>query len=255
MLQQTQVERVRPYYEAWVARWPDAASLAATPVAEVIRAWGGLGYNRRAVHLHRAAVAVAAGHGGVFPGDVEGLRRLPGVGGYTARAVASFAFELPAAPVETNIGRVLARVVMGAPLPRGVPPAMLQRAADAALAGLGGEAIRHQNLALMDLGALLCLPRQPRCLACPLAPGCSWRRAGMPSPGERPPPAVPFERTARFARGRVVAALREHGALAEETLVEMLPAPHRAALPGYLAALAKDGLIERCSAGWRLAHG
>jgi A/G-specific adenine glycosylase len=203
MLQQTQAARVVPYYERFLACFPDPAACAAAPAAEVLRVWSGLGYNRRALALHRAAAAIAAEG---WPEDLEGL---PGVGPYTAAAVASFAFGAPVVAVDTNVRRVLARTGLRVDAPA---PAL--------------------NQALMELGATVCTARAPRCGACPLEAGCD----GPEDPAPRSEGRPRFEDTDRFVRGRVVAALAAGAALPE---VE--PERLRRALDG----LERDGLIER----------
>ncbi len=205
MLQQTQVARVVPAWRAFVERFPAPPALAAATAGDAIVAWHGLGYNRRAVRLHAAAVAVTRDHAGAVPPDLAALRVLPGVGGYTARAVAAFAHDLPAAPVDTNVARVLSRAVAGTPL----SAAGAQRLADACVVpGRPGD----WGQALMDLGATVCTARTPRCDACPLRSGCAWRRDGGPDPAagnaHRGRPQGVFEGSARQRRGRLVAALR-----------------------------------------------
>ncbi len=218
MLQQTQVARVVPRYEAWVERWPTAAALAAAPLADVLRAWVGLGYNRRAVRL-REACAVVAAHG--WP---EHLETLPGVGPYTAAAVGSFAFDRQVVAVDTNVRRVFARA--GALTP---PP--------------GGAATFNQ--ATMELGATVCRPRRPRCDACPLA--CGWSpppATPSPPPARARAPAPRWEETDRWVRGRVVAALA--GA-------EPWPAGvGEERLERALAGLERDGLVVRAGGRPRL---
>lgn len=207
MLQQTQVARVVPRYEAFVARWPTPAACVASPAAEVVEAWAGLGYNRRALNLHRCAVAAVADHGGGLPRDLGALLALPGVGPYTARAVLAFAFELDHVGVlDTNVARVLARRT-GRPLER----TEAQQAADRAVPVGRSWA---WNQALLDLGATICTARAPRCEACPVRDGCAWAAAGTPAPD----PAVGsagvsgrqsrFEGSDRQGRGRLVDALR-----------------------------------------------
>jgi A/G-specific adenine glycosylase len=252
MLQQTQVERVIPSWEGWLGRWPDVRALAAASPADVLRAWAGLGYNRRGLHLHRMAQAVAPL--GQVPVDVDALRALPGVGPYTARAVASFAGGVPVAVVETNVGRVLARTVHGVALRADVRPAVLQATADALLPE-DGMAARDHNLALMDLGAMVCTSRAPACLRCPLTAGCAWRAAGAPPSAAAKAPAGRFEDTRRFARGRIVDALRGRDVLSEAQLKALLPAAHAVRLEEYLAGLEADGLVERVAGGWALPGG
>ena len=251
MLQQTQVERVRPYYLAWLERWPTVAALAAASPSDAIRAWSGLGYNRRALNLHRAAVAIVDRHYSVVPLSREALRALPGVGAYTAAAVASFAASNRVAVVDTNIGRVVARSVLGAENAAATTVSALNAAAEALLPQDGEEARRH-NLALMDLGALVCRSRAPICEACPFAKACAWRAAGSPSRQANSTRAPAFQTTARFARGRIIAALSAQPSATEAALAEALPHGHRKSLPAYLAALESEGLIERHGAHWRL---
>jgi A/G-specific adenine glycosylase len=203
MLQQTQVPRVVPRYPAFMEQFPTAAATAAVPVAEVVRAWAGLGYNRRAVGLHRAAVAVVERHGGVVPGTLAELLALPGVGPYTARAVLAFAYEADVGVVEVNTARVLARAVAGSP----VSGKEAQALADAVVPTARGWA---WNQAMVDLGATVCTRSTPSCDQCPLRPSCRWALTGRPPPD----PAAPAGRQSRFAgsdrqgRGRLVDALR-----------------------------------------------
>jgi A/G-specific adenine glycosylase len=214
MLQQTPVARVVPRYEAWLRRWPTAAALAAATRTEVLREWVGLGYNRRALALHAAATAVAR------DGWPDDLRGLPGVGPYTAAAVAAFAFGAQVAAVDTNVRRVAAR------LGRGEPAALLAPGRAGAF-----------NQAMMELGATVCAARAPRCGDCPVARWCaSAGRPGGP-PIEPRRPAARFEDTNRWVRGRVVAALAAgHGLPADI-------APER--LATALRGLERDGLIRR----------
>lgn len=251
MLQQTQVERVRPYYQRWLERWPTLADLAAADTADVIREWSGLGYNRRAVHLQRAAQAAIEVHEGQLPRLVDELRTLPGVGPYTAAAVASFAFEQDVAVVDTNIARALARVRFGVATAKQVTARAIGEEAEALLPADG---VRDHNLALMDLGATVCVSRQPACEPCPVARSCNWRAVGRPeAPVYRRVPTPRFEETARFARGRIVKALRqsERGMPAPD-LAALLPPRHAARIERYLGALAADGLVQQDGDRWRL---
>ncbi len=225
MLQQTQVARVVPYYEAFLARFPSERALADAPAADVLRLWSGLGYNRRALAL-QAAVRVVADAG--WPRDVEGLRALPGVGPYTAAAVASFAFGVQAAAVDTNVRRVVERLDR-----RRRRPSELGRRADALLPP---GAAADWNQALMELGATVCTARAPACESCPAAACRSRGRTlleGVRRTGER----IRFEDTDRFVRGRIVAAL----ALGEPLPSGLEPARFERALAG----LARDGLVVR----------
>lgn len=198
MLQQTQVPRVVPKYHAFLERFPSASVCAASPVADVVREWAGLGYNRRAINLHRAAVAVVDRHGGVFPDDLGSLMALPGVGPYTARAVLTFAFGRDVGIVESNTGRVLARVA-GRPL--SLPQA--QRLADELVPEGDGWA---WNQAMIDLGATVCLRRTPKCGECPVAIHCRWR--GGPDPAAPATKQSTFAGSDRQGRGRLVDAMR-----------------------------------------------
>lgn len=236
MLQQTQVARVIPRYEAWLARWPNVHALAGAPVAEVVRAWVGLGYNRRALRLRECAQVVARDG---WPPDAAGLRALPGVGPYTAAAVASFAFGEAVPAVDVNHARVVARI---AGLDDASPRAVAERAA-ALLPSARAAAWNH---ALMDLGATICRARSAACGVCPARSGCaSADRVRVPARGGADRPrTVRFEDTDRYVRGRVVAALAEGSALPTDVGVERL---ERA-----LAGLARDGLVVRDARGVRL---
>lgn len=207
MLQQTQVERVLPRFAEWMHRWPRPSLLAAEAPGEAVRAWDRLGYPRRALWLHRAAVEIAEQHADRVPGDVETLLALTGVGPYTARAVAVFAFGERHPVVDTNTRRVLARVVHGR------AAAGMPQASDlddmAALLPESRTDAAHVNAAAMELGATVCTARAPRCGACPIASWCEWRGAGYPdnAPKRRPRQAR-FEGSDRQVRGRIMALLR-----------------------------------------------
>jgi A/G-specific adenine glycosylase len=203
MLQQTQAGRVVDPYLRFVSRFPTPAACAEAGAADVLRAWAGLGYNRRAVRLHRAAVAMVHQHGGDVPADLGALRALPGVGEYTARAVLVFAFEVPIGLVDTNVARVLARAVAGRQLDR----VESQRLADRLVHPQ--EPWRYTQT-MFDIGARVCTARRPACGDCPLRRRCRWARSGRPVPD----PAGGTRRQAAFAgsdrqgRGRLVDALR-----------------------------------------------
>lgn len=210
MLQQTQVERVLPRWTAWIERWPAPSALAAEEPGEAVRAWDRLGYPRRALWLHRAAVEIAERHGDRVPADVDALLALTGVGPYTARAVAAFAFGERHPVVDTNTRRVLARAVHGraaAGMPRPGDLAEME----ALLPDDPAEAARF-NAAAMELGAVVCTARAPRCAECPIARWCEWRGAGYPdnAPEKRPRQAR-FEGSDRQVRGRIMALLRRSG--------------------------------------------
>ncbi|HKF79111.1 MAG TPA: A/G-specific adenine glycosylase [Candidatus Dormibacteraeota bacterium] len=198
MLQQTQVARVSPRYEAFLTRFPTPAHCSAVTAAEVIRLWAGLGYNRRALNLHRMARAAVACHGGRLPDTLPELLALPGVGPYTARAVLVFAFERDVAVLDVNARRTLSRA-LGRPVRQADADALVP-------AGRGWE----WNQAVLDLGATACRPR-PRCSACPLSGGaCAWHAAGRPEPDPwlRPVPQSRFAGSRRQGRGLLVQALR-----------------------------------------------
>lgn len=211
MLQQTPVARVEPVWRDWMERWPAPSSLAAAPRADVLRAWGKLGYPRRAIRLHDAAAAIAEQHGDAVPSDVEALEALPGVGSYTARAVAAFGFGLRAAVVDTNVRRVVARAVHG----QGDAGPARTRAdladVDALLPDDDAEAA-VVSAGLMELGAVVCTARSPRCADCPVAARCAWVAAGRPAYDGPRKPVQGFAGTDRQVRGRLMDVLRTaHG--------------------------------------------
>jgi A/G-specific adenine glycosylase len=206
MLQQTPVARVVPAYEAWLDRWPTPGALAADPPGEAVRMWGRLGYPRRALRLHAACTTVVERYGGELPTTVPELLTLPGVGDYTARAVAVFALQQRHAVVDTNVRRVVARLI------EGVADALVTRR-DLALvesllpaqAGTAAEA----SIALMELGALLCTARTPGCVACPLRQSCAWQARGAPELAEPVRRPQGYAGTDRQVRGRLLAVLRD----------------------------------------------
>jgi A/G-specific adenine glycosylase len=237
MLQQTPVVRVIPRLTEWLGRWPTPASLAAATPGDAVRAWERLGYPRRALNLHAAAVAITEQHGGVVPQEVADLLALPGVGQYTARAVAAFAYGRRHPVVDTNVRRVLARAVEG----RGEagPPSTVRdlSAMEAQLPQDPTDA-RVFNAAVMELGAVVCTARSPHCEACPIASRCAWRAAGYPAyDGARRAVQKRYEGSDRQVRGVILGALR-----ATRT---PLPATELAALwPDDLQlARALDGLL------------
>jgi A/G-specific adenine glycosylase len=217
MLQQTQVARVVPRYHQFLERFPTVGVCAESGVGAVVEEWAGLGYNRRAVNLHRAALRVVEVHGGVLPEDLDELLALPGVGPYTARAVLAFACERDAAVVDTNVGRVLARQIG-----ERLTPARAQAAADAILPS--GQSWAW-NQAMLDLGALVCTKRTPRCEQCPVSASCAWFLAGSPAPD----PALGsagvsagqsrFEGSFRQGRARLLDVLRTGAVVAPVQLV------------------------------------
>ncbi|MGN6161410.1 MAG: A/G-specific adenine glycosylase [Marmoricola sp.] len=248
MLQQTPVSRVLPVYESWMRIWPTPQDLAAEAPGEAVRAWGRLGYPRRALRLHASAVAICEQHGGQVPSDIDALRALPGIGDYTAAAVASFAFGQSHPVLDTNVRRVFERVLGG----REFPPASLtkaerQRAADL----LPAERAATWSVAVMELGALVCTATSPRCADCPLAQVCAWRLAGRPAHDGAPRKAQTYAGTDRQCRGRLLAVLRDApGTVNAAALVKAwsLDAQRDRAL----ASLIADGLVVQEGDRYRL---
>ena len=242
MLQQTPVSRVRPAYEAWLARWPAPAALAADAPAEAVRAWDRLGYPRRALRLHACAVAIRDRFGGDVPAEVDELLTLPGVGAYTARAVAAFAFGRRAPVVDTNVRRVVARVVDGQGA-AGPPSTTRDLAAVEALLPPEPATAARFSVAVMELGALVCVARRPRCEQCPVAASCAWRAAGYPAydgPTVRP---QRFAGTDRQVRGLLMAVLREaSGPVAQPRLDAVWGDPVQR--QRALDSLVVDGLVD-----------
>jgi A/G-specific adenine glycosylase len=242
MLQQTPVARVIPRLTQWLERWPTPASLAAAPAGDAVRAWERLGYPRRALNLHAAAVAITRNHGGIVPADVDELLALPGVGAYTARAVAAFAYGVRCPVVDTNVRRVLARAIDGN---AEAAPASTRRDLEAMNAQLPANptAARTFNAAVMELGAVVCTARSPRCDECPIADQCAWRSDGYPSyTGAKRATQKRYEGSDRQVRGVLLAALREaRGALPSNQLDALWPdaAQRGRALDGLLL----DGLV------------
>jgi A/G-specific adenine glycosylase len=255
MAQQTQIGRAAEYWERWMLRFPTLAALADASPGDVLREWGGLGYNRRAISLQRAARAIITEHGGTVPDSVEALERLPGIGPYTARAVAAIAFGRPVAAVDTNVRRVISRVTTSEGV---LAPRDLQSLADGAVPKERAKAWTH---ALMDVGATFCRPRRPRCDLCPALAWCRYaagpealrtRRdtsrsdAGVPG---QPPRTRPFPATTRWLRGRVLDRLRgaPDGAWVEFSAAIGDHGP--AAVAEALSAMSGDGLVELDAGG------
>ncbi len=241
MAQQTQVARVEDAWRRFLAAYPTPAALAAASPADVIRAWQGMGYDRRALNLRRAAIAIRDDHGGHVPDEVEALDALPGIGPYTARAVAAIAFGCPVGPLDTNVRRVLRRVLAldGEPAGRA-----FQATADASVDRARPGDWTH---AMMDVGATLCRPRSTRCAECPLRPWCaSADRAPEPTWPSRPGrPVPPFASTSRWLRGRIVDRLRAAPDGDWTFLGDPIGSHDHAAVAAALVALARDGVIER----------
>ncbi|ADG90104.1 A/G-specific adenine glycosylase [Thermobispora bispora] len=238
MLQQTPVVRVLPAWTEWMARWPTPEALAKEPPGEAVRQWGRLGYPRRALNLHACAKVITAEHGGRVPSTYAELRALPGVGDYTAAAVASFAFGGRHAVLDTNVRRVLARAIRGEEHPPRATTAAERRLAESLVPEV--EAPRWA-VAVMELGALVCTARAPRCEACPIAGQCAWRLAGRP--------AGPVRRGQRYAgtdrqcRGRLLAVLREADGPVPKSALDAVW-PDQAQRERALDSLLDDGLAE-----------
>jgi A/G-specific adenine glycosylase len=235
MSQQTGIERVGPMWRRFIDRWPSPASLAEAGTQELLAAWAGLGYNRRALALREAARAIVADHGGCVPASVAQLEALPGIGPYTARAVAAAGFGVPVAPLDVNVRRVVTRVLGAEPSSPG-----LQATAD-------GLVSRRQPGrwfdAVMDLASGTCTPRAPRCAACPLAQMCASRGAVVVAV-ERRPGAVPFPSTTRWLRGRLVAAATMAPAEAWVPLPERLGFHDRDAIRAAARGLELEGFVD-----------
>jgi A/G-specific adenine glycosylase len=270
MLQQTPVVRVLPVWKEWLRRWPGPADLAREPAGEAVRAWGRLGYPRRALRLHAAAVAIGANHGGKVPGTYPDLLELPGVGSYTAAAVAAFAFGRRETVVDTNIRRVHARLFSGAALPSQALTAAEMRLAAQSLPDDVGSSVRW-NASVMELGALVCTARSPKCRECPVSGSCAWLEAGEPPPTYTPK-GQSWHGTDRQVRGAVMAVLRVAESPVAPELFQRAPAdlgfePGGIGLPlaalhrlnsapeqleRALAGLLDDGLAELHPAGFQL---
>ncbi|MFE0193148.1 A/G-specific adenine glycosylase [Streptomyces sp. NPDC058989] len=247
MLQQTPVSRVLPVYEQWLARWPRPADLAAEAPGEAVRAWGRLGYPRRALRLHAAASAIQERHGGDVPREHGQLLALPGVGEYTAAAVASFAYGQRHAVLDTNVRRVFARAVAGRQYPPNATTAAERKLARQLLPDDERLAARWAA-ATMELGALLCTARTPECHRCPIAAQCAWRLAGSPAHDGPPRRTQTYAGTDRQVRGKLLAVLREAVTPVPQQVLDAVwdePVQRARALDG----LVSDGLVEPLGGG------
>jgi A/G-specific adenine glycosylase len=247
MLQQTPVGRVLPIWTEWMARWPAPGDLAAEPSGAAVRAWGRLGYPRRALRLHESARAIVDRHGGQVPSSYDALRALPGIGSYTAAAVASFAYQQRHAVLDTNVRRVLARLVEGKEY-----PAKAQTAAEVKLAESllppGPPVAARWSVAMMELGALVCTARTPRCVDCPVAGSCAWRLAGRPAHDGPPRRGQTYAGTDRQCRGRLLAVLRDAPGPVDQTAFDIVwsdAVQRERALDGLIA----DGLVASLADG------
>ena len=250
MLQQTPVERVRGPWQAWMERWPTPASLAAAAPGDAVRAWGRLGYPRRALRLHQAAQMIMNDFDGQVPQDREALLRLPGVGSYTAAAIGSFAYGRREIVLDTNVRRLLARLVHGVAFPNSASTER-ERALAEELAPRNPQRAARWAIASMELGALLCRARNPSCDDCPVATLCAWRQAGYPVWNGAPRHGQTYVGTDRQCRGALLAVLRS----SEE------PVTGRALAEAWqdlgqrdraLASLIADGLVVAIGNRWSL---
>jgi A/G-specific adenine glycosylase len=245
MLQQTPVARVLPAYDGWIARWPTPGSLALEPPGEAVRMWGRLGYPRRALRLHQAAVAIEDRFDGIVPADYDDLLSLPGIGDYTAAAVATFAYRRRHVVLDTNVRRLLGRIVAGVEYPPNHLTTAERQRAEAVLPD-DPETAARWSVATMELGALLCTARAPRCGACPVRDQCSWRLAGYPDHDGPPRRGQSYAGTDRQVRGRILALLREAETAVTINDVDRVwdePVQRERAL----ASLVDDGLVVRTS--------
>ncbi|MFC0316535.1 A/G-specific adenine glycosylase [Gordonia phosphorivorans] len=252
MLQQTPVARVVDPWQEWVRRWPVPSAMAAEPAGEVLRAWGKLGYPRRALRLHDCAKVLAAQHDDRVPDDVDVLLGLPGVGDYTARAVACFAYGQAVPVVDTNVRRVIARAVHGQEQP-GNPSRRDLADAEALLPrdddGAPTAAAPIFSAALMELGALVCTARNPACEQCPIVDRCRWVARGRPSYSGPPRRTQKYEGTDRQARGKLLDVLRASSAPVERAALDIAWTRDPGQRDRALDSLLTDGLIEVTPAG------
>jgi A/G-specific adenine glycosylase len=247
MLQQTPVARVEPVWLEWMARWPKPSDLAAATPADVLRAWGKLGYPRRAMRLRDAAVAIATEHGDVVPSDVDTLLALPGIGAYTARAVAAFAYGRRCPVVDTNVRRVVARAVHGS---GDAGPASTTRDlsdVDALLPDHEPTAARL-SIAMMELGAMVCTARSPRCVDCPVLATCAWQLAGRPAYTGPAKPVQRFAGTDRQVRGLLLDVLRDTSEPVIKAKLDVVWAD-AGQRDRCLDSLLVDGLVEQTTDG------
>jgi A/G-specific adenine glycosylase len=243
MLQQTPVVRVLPVWQAWLERWPTPADLAADSPAEAIRVWSRLGYPRRAMRLHECACAMVERHDGVVPASVPALLALPGIGAYTARAVAAFAYRQRQPVVDTNVRRVIARTVDGE-ADGGTSTTAGDLAAVERLLPDPPEVAARLSVAIMELGALVCTPRAPRCHSCPIASRCAWRKSGRSLPDGPSRRPQRYAGTDRHVRGLLMAVLRDTDAPVPAGRLDLVwhDTDQRSRA---LASLVRDGLAVR----------
>ncbi len=246
MLQQTPVARVTPIWVDWVARWPTPSATAEAGAADILRAWGKLGYPRRAKRLHECATTVAAEYCDVVPDDVDTLLGLPGVGAYTARAVACFAYGKRVPVVDTNVRRVVARAVLGRADP-GNPSAVRDHAEVEAILP-ADESAAVFSAALMELGATVCTARAPKCRSCPLT-RCAWRDSGFPAGDGPARPPQRYAGTDRQVRGKLLDVLRANAGPVERARLDAVWLTDTAQRDRALDSLLVDGLVEQTADG------
>ncbi|MFE6647846.1 A/G-specific adenine glycosylase [Nocardioides sp. NPDC057772] len=240
MLQQTPVSRVLPVHEAWLERWPTPADLAAEPTGEAVRAWGRLGYPRRALRLHAAATAIVEHHGGEVPDSYDELIALPGVGDYTAAAIATFAYGKRHVVLDTNVRRVFARTLSGVEFPA-QSVNKVERELAAGVLPQDEPTAATWSVAVMELGALVCTAANPSCARCPVADLCAWRAAGHPAYDGPPRKVQTWAGTDRQCRGRLLAVLRDADSPVHRSRLDVVwsdEAQRKRALEGLL----KDNL-------------
>ena len=250
MAQQTPVARVAPMWLEWIERWPTPGSLADSSPADIVRAWGKLGYPRRALNLHAAATRIRDEFGGVVPTDIDALESLPGIGSYTARAIAAFAFGQRVPVVDTNIRRVLARAVLGIAEPEPPRTRADMDLMDSVLPVDPAESV-SVNAGVMELGAVFCTARNPNCGECPIAEHCAWALAGFPAnAGRTRTPQAKYEGSVRQARGAILARARELAHISDSDIAAAVPdsSKRNRALEGLLT----DGLLVNAKRGYRL---
>jgi A/G-specific adenine glycosylase len=247
MLQQTPVSRVLPVYEQWMLTWPTPAALADASSGDAVRAWGRLGYPRRAQRLHAAATAIVAEHGGEVPRSFDDLRGLPGVGDYTAAAIATFAYAQRHVVLDTNVRRVLARTLAGVELPS-VSVTRAERDLAAEVLPPDEATAAAWSVAVMELGALVCTAAAPRCASCPVTDLCAWRAAGYPAHDGPPRRGQAYAGTDRQCRGRILAVLRDAHEPVHATRIEAAWTPEEQR-ERCLRSLLDDGLVTEVSPG------
>lgn len=250
MSQQTPVARVEPVWREWLERWPGPAELAAASSGDVIRMWGKLGYPRRALRLQECALVVVDKYNGTVPTDVDALLSLPGIGDYTARAVACFAHGQRVPVVDTNVRRVVARAVRGV-AEAGPPSSRRDLDAVTALLPDGREDAVEFSVAIMELGALVCTARSPKCDDCPLAPSCAWVAAGRPAWDGPKRKTQTYAGTDRQVRGMLLDVLRDGDGTATAARLDAVW-PDDVQRGRALASLVDDGLVVRVAESYAL---